>query len=384
MNRDTVRLLLIGSTVVAATLSVWFGIPLLQSWSTPSLERVWVVSSRLGDDVASAAPKEVLAGAPVTLYAVVETTLRGRTRFFGPLDRMRLGEEGAEVVDVEPWSSWWNSLEILWFKVEPVYGFDNENLETGFDPARIRYGETFMLAWGFRDQHAADTTPTGDDFPRVDVGTMRFKVQAAIRDVRDRVLDEAVSPGPEGVHAATIAEQPHRVTVRASDVPLGVVQGYAGLPYVPVSAGLPAAEHPAARFIGGTILDFWIATHRALGAVELPFFGWEELADWGTIVVAEMFLANDGIYYHTDDPLRPVTFDEVQAGDLLSIEDHVGVLYQDRGPGGRGDGVLNRWDRLLGGYFEPLRDMPVEDAFHSGITVYRLTPRVGSGDAVAR
>ena len=45
---------------------------------------------------------------------------------------------------------------------------------------------------------------------------------------------------------------------------------------------------------------------------------------------------------------------------------------------------MNRWDRLLGGYFEPLRDMPVEDAFHSGITVYRLTPRVGSGDAVAR
>jgi len=116
----------------------------------------------------------------------------------------------------------------------------------------------------------------------------------------------------------------------------------------------------------------------------LPFFGWEELEERGTIVVAEMFLAVDGIYYHTDDPLRPVTFDEVQAGDLLSIEDHVGVLYQDRGPGGGGDGVLNRWDRLLGGYFEPLRDMPVEDAFHSGITVYRLTPRVGSGDAVAR
>lgn len=67
MNRETVRLLLIGSTVVAAALSIWFGIPLLQSWSTPRLERVWVVSSRLGDDMASAAPKEALAGAPVNL-----------------------------------------------------------------------------------------------------------------------------------------------------------------------------------------------------------------------------------------------------------------------------------------------------------------------------
>ena len=77
------------------------------------MERVWVVSSRLGDDMASISPKEVLAGEPVNLYAVVETTLHGRRRFFGPVDRMRFGESGTEVVDVESWSTWWNSLEIL-------------------------------------------------------------------------------------------------------------------------------------------------------------------------------------------------------------------------------------------------------------------------------
>ena len=84
----------------------------------------------LGDDIASAAPKDVLAGAPVNLYAVVETTRRGQRRFYGPVDRIRLGGDGAEVVDVEPWSTWWNALEVLWFKVEPIYGFYNE----GFDP----------------------------------------------------------------------------------------------------------------------------------------------------------------------------------------------------------------------------------------------------------
>lgn len=348
------------------------------------MERVWVVSSRLGDDMASTSPKEVLAGEPVNLYAVVETTLHGRRRFFGPVDRMRLGELGTEVVEVEGWSTWWNALEILWFKVEPVYGFDNENFKSDFDPGDIRYNETFMLAWGFRDQHAADTMPTGDDFPRVDVGTMRFKAQAVVRDVRDRVLDEATSPGLEGVHATMITEQPHRVTVRASGDALGIIQGYAGLPYVPVSKDLLASAHPAGRFIGGTILDFWIATQRALGAANMEFFGWEDLGEWGTTVVEEMFLAEDGTYYYTYDPVRPVTFDEVQAGDLLSIEDHVGVLYQDRSPGGGGDGVLNKWDRLLGGYFEPLRDMPVEEAFHSGITVYRLTVQVGPDADVAR
>jgi len=374
VNREKLRLLLIGSTVIAAALSIWFGLPKFRSWSTPQLERVWVVSTSLGDDVASAAPKEALAGAPVTLYAVVETRLRGRRRFFGAVQSARLGAEGAEVVEVEPWSTWWDSLEVLWFKVEPLYGFDNENMEEDFEPEQILFGENFMLAWGFRNQHAADIAPTGDAFPQVEVGTMRFKAQVAIRDVNDRVLDEAISPGAEGIHAATIAEQPHRVTVRASDAPLGVVQAFAGLPYVPVRDGLAPAEHPATRFIGGTILDFWIATQRRLGSTDLPFFGWEELPEYSTVVIDEMFLANDGAYYFTNDPLRPVTFEDVRVGDLLTIEDHVGVLYQDRGPGGAGDGILNAGDRLLGGYFEPLRDMPVGDAFVSGITVYRMPP----------
>lgn len=373
MNRETLRLLLIGSTVVAATLTLWFGVPLLQSWSTPRLERVWVVSSSIGDEVASSAPRETLSGTPVTLYAIVEATRRGQRRFYGPVGRARLGGEGAEVVEVEPWSAWWNALEILWFKVEPVHGFDNESFAVDFSAADIPYGETFMIAWGFRDRHAADIVPTGDAYPRVDVGTMRYKAQAVVRDTRDRVLDEAVSPGPEGVHATAIAEQPYRVTVRAGDSALATLQGYAGLPYVPLMTALAPPEHPATRFIGGTILDFWIATQRRLGA-DLPFFGWEQLADHGEVVVAEMYLADDGAYYHSDDPLRPVTFDEVEAGDLLSIEDHVGVLYQDRGPGGAGNGVLDGADRLLGGYFEPLRDMPLRDAFHAGITVYRLDP----------
>ncbi|MGD8816815.1 MAG: hypothetical protein PVJ51_06485 [Acidobacteriota bacterium] len=381
MNRERLRLLLIGSTVIAAALSFIFGIPRLRSWSTPRLQRVWVVSSYLGSDIASAEPASVLAGTPVTLYAVVEATRWGRRHFYGPVDRVRLGGEDAETVEVEPWSDWWNALEILWFKVEPLFGFDNETFDPDFEPTAIEYKETFMLAWGFRDRHAADITATGDDYPRVEVGTMRFKAQAVVRDLRDRVLDEAASPGPEAVHAASIAEQPHRVTVRASDAPLGVLQSYAGLPYVPVLVALPPAEHPATRFIGGTILDFWIATQRSLGA-DLPFFGWQELAARGEVVVEEMYLANDGTYYYTDDPLRPVTFDEVRVGDLVSIEDHVCVLYQDRGPGGPGDGVLNGVDRILGGYFEPLRDLPMADAFVSGITIYRVD--TGTDPAGAR
>ena len=71
-------------------------------------------------------------------------------------------------------------------------------------------------------------------------------------------------------------------------------------------------------------------------ASALPFLSWEELPQHATTVVEEMFLATDDAYYFTDDPLQPVTFEDVQPGDLLAIEDHVGILYQDRSPGGGG------------------------------------------------
>ncbi|MFQ5744040.1 MAG: hypothetical protein ACE5HV_10680 [Acidobacteriota bacterium] len=364
---------MIASTLVAALVTLWLGVPRLRRGLTPKLQRVWVVSAALGDELASAAPDVELVATPVTLYAVVEAGAGdpGR-RFFGPVDQIRLGGPDAEIVKVEPWSRWWNRLEFLWFKVEPLYPFDNEKLSDRFLPSDIRYQETLMLAWGFSPRHAADISPSSDAFPRSEVGTMRFKAEAVIRDSRGRILDEASSPGADAVQAIGIEEQPHRVSLRASDTPLGMIQAYAGLPYVPVLASLPPEEHPATRFIGGTILDFWIAVHRRLGDHELPFFSWRQLPDYASTVVEEMFLAEDGTYYFTDDPPRAVTFDDVRIGDLLAIEDHVAVIYQDRGPGGGGNGVLDRWDRLLGGYFEPLRDIALGDAFVSGITVYRM------------
>lgn len=380
MNRETLRILLVGSSVVAATLSVWFGLPRLKRWITPDLDRVWVVSAALGDEVASLRPREVVSGTPVTLFAVIEGGGDDGPRLFGSVDRVRLGGPDSEVLEVEPWSSWWYPVEFLWFKVEPVYPFDNEDFAADFRPDQIQYQDTFMLTWGFRDRHAADIGPTGDAYPDWEVGTMRYRVQVVLRDAEERVLDEAVSPGAGAVHASRFQDRPHRISVRASDEPLGRIQAWAGLPYVPFPEGPPPAEHPAERFLGGTILDFWIASLRRGGA-DWPYFGWEELPRRAEVVVDEMFLASDDVYRRYRDPGQAITWDEVQPGDLVAIEDHVGVLYQDRGPGGGGDGVLNRWDRLLGGYFEPLRDLPLGDAFLSGATVYRLPAPTSSSTA---
>jgi len=109
-----------------------------------------------------------------------------------------------------------------------------------------------------------------------------------------------------------------------------------------------------------------------VGAYDGPLLAWDRLPDVADVVVADMFLANDGIYYYTDDPMQPVRFGEVQVGDLLTIEDHVGVVYQDRGRGGGGDGLLGGEDRLLEAYFEPLRETAAGEAFVSDITVYRV------------
>lgn len=372
MSRDTLRILLIGSTVVAAALSAWLGLPRLRLWMTPGLDRVWVVSAGLGDEVASLQPREVLSGTPVTLFAVVEAPSGdGERRLYGSVDRVRLRGADAEDLDVEPWSGWWYPLEFLWFKVEPVYPFDNEDFAEDFRPEDIRYQDTFMLTWGFRDRHAADLEPTGDAYPDWNVGTMRYRVQAVLRDAEERILDEASSPGADAVHVDRLEGRPHRVSARASEQPLGRVQAWAGLPYVPFPQQPVPQQHPAERFLGGTVLDFWIAALRRGGA-DLPYFSWEELASRGEVVVDEIFLGDDDVYHPYRDPGRQITWGEVRPGDLVAIEDHVGVLYQDRSPGGGGDGVLNRWDRLLGGYFEPLRDLSMGDAFVSGATVYRL------------
>ena len=99
---------------------------------------------------------------------------------------------------------------------------------------------------------------------------------------------------------------------------------------------------------------------------------WDRLEEVADVVVDDMFLANDGAYYWTSDPLRPVDWGTVMPGDIVTIDDHVGIVFEDRGPGGGGDGVLNRWDEAWEAYFEPLRTTQLGEAFVSDIRVWRL------------
>ena len=370
---DTTRMLLIASTVVSGLLLIVFGIPRVRALATPSLTGVRVVSAALGDVAPRGRPHSVLVGVPVTLYALVEALPFGTEtpRLYGPVEWVSLGSEDTELTAVEPWSPWWYSLEILWFKVEPVHGFANDSFDPDFQLDELAYQDSFMTAWGFSPSHAADIRPTADAFPRIPVGTMRFSAQAVVRDHRDRILGRAIAAGAESILASGAAA-PHRVTVTAGTDPLGQLQGFAGLPYVPFVGRVVAAQHPAAGRIGGTVLDYWITANRELRSRSLPYFSWEELSNHADLLVDDMFLANDGTYYYSNDPLRPVTFDRVRPGDIVAIDDHIGVLFEDRGPGGGGDGLLNRWDRVLEAYFEPLRDSMMGDAFIADISVLRL------------
>lgn len=370
---------LIGSLLLTLALLYWFGAPRLARWLTPDVRRVHVVSAALGDSLATAGPREVAAGTPVTLFAVVEAVASdGSPRYYGPVDRLRLGSGESPAVDAEPWSSRWLGLEILWFKVEPLHPFFNEQQSETFRPVDIQYAETLMTSWGFAQRHAADITPTGDEFPRWAVGTMRYRVRAVVRDQRGRVVAQALSPGAAAVHAREPWRRPHRVSVRDPEGVLGRMRGYAGLPYVPMppSASARAVE----AYLGGTVLDFWVGAQRQLGR-DLPFHSWSELPRHADLVADDIFLARDGLYYYGRDPLRQVRFGEVQVGDLLAIDDHVGVLLEDRGPEGAPDGVLGRGDRVLEAYFEPLRESALGDAFVSGVQVYRWDTGV-AGDAV--
>jgi len=369
---ERLRLALITSTVVATLLSVVFGVPRARAWLTPQVQRVWVVSAALGDTVASVVPKETASGMPVTLFAILEATPRfGGVEpvLFGHTPSVRLAAD-AEPRPVEEWSTWWYAPEFLWFKVEPTFPFTNETFDPGFVASQIAFTDNYQVSWGFGWSHAADIDASGDAYPELGAGTMRFMARAVIRDRRDRILQRSTSPGGAAVHATLQAGRPHRVTVRAGDDAFGFLHGFAGLPYVPV-IGTPR-EHPAELFLGGTILAFWQAAQRAAGAYHGPILPWDRLDEIADRVVDDMFLATDGTYYWTRDPLRAVDFDVVRPGDILTIDDHAGVLYEDRGPGGGGDGLLNRWDRAFEAYFEPLRTTQLGEAFVADIAVWRL------------
>jgi len=373
-HAERFRLLLIGSTVIAATITVVLGVPRLRDFMTPEIERVWVVSAAFGDSVATATPKETLQGAPVTLLAIIEARppFASGTRLYGTVDEVVLDPAvGARAV--QPWSDWWYSLEFLWLKVEPLHGYANPEFEPDFDLADIVFTNSYQVAWGFAPSHAVDVSPAGDIFPDLATGTMRFAARAVVRDWRDRILQQVESPAAEAVGAAGVAEQPHRISVRAADDAFGWLQAYAGLAYVPFEDTRPQ-NHPVSTYLGGTVLAYWLRAQQQAGSYDGDLVTWESLDAIADVVVDDMFLANDGSYYWTKDPLRQVEWGVVQPGDIMTIDDHVGIVFEDRGPGGGGDGVLNGWDEAWEAYFEPLRLTRLDEAFVADIRVWRLRP----------
>jgi hypothetical protein len=379
---ERLRLLLIGSSVLAILATALLGVPRVRGLMTPRIERVFVVSAALGDATAAALPRDVLRGTPVTLFALVEARSwpGGEVHLYGPIPEADLGEGS---VAVRPWKTWWYPLEFLWFKVEPLYGFDNESFEPGFAPADLVFTDAYQVAWGFEPRHALDVKPAADVFPDLDVGTMRFAARAIVRDWRTRILQQVESPGAAAVHAPAALGRPHRVSVRAGDDALGRLQAFAGLTYVPFATSEQSTA-ALADYLGGTVLAHWLRASQQAGAYAGPVVPWSALADVADVVVEEMFLGNDGEYYWTNDPLRTVDWDVVESGDILAIEDHIGILAEDRGPGGGGDGRLNRWDVAWEAYYEPLRTVPLGDAFVSGITVWRLHSGAAGEGGTAR
>lgn len=375
---ETIRTALIASSVVAAMLILVVGVPRALAMLTPRVERVWVVSAALGDSVASHTPREVAEGTPVTLYAVLEARpwLSGESRLYGTIEEVRLGPDEPPR-PVEEWSNWWLAPEFLWLKVEPTLPFANPEFDPAFGVEAIGFSDSYQIAWGFGWSHAADISPTADDYPDWDTGTMRFAARVVLRDHRDRILQQMTGASSSAVLAADPRDRPHRVTVRGGDDPFGRMRGYAGLPYVQMVGEVPVESHPTSLYLGGTVLDFWIGGLRGAGEWSGGYVPWESLPERARVIVEDMFLATDGSYYYSDDPLRAVGWDSVQPGDIVTIDDHVGILFEDRGPGGGGDGILNRWDRILNAYFEPLRENEMGEAFHADIRVYRLEGLVG-------
>ena len=137
-----------------------------------------------------------------------------------------------------------------------------------------------------------------------------------------------------------------RYSFRAGDDFLGWLTSFFNVPYVFASAG-KGARSQAERYVGADCADILVAALRRAGHRELEYTSVAGLIDRLERVGAPVVLGKQptalrfGRDVHVGDL---VALDYVGYEDLPRDWDHIVVVVEDRGPGGKPDGVLGPED----------------------------------------
>jgi hypothetical protein len=199
----------------------------------------------------------------------------------------------------------------------------------GFD--KIEYVETPIDARGpiLRVRDAAPTAALlVRDGPTRPLGVMRLAATVELDGV------SRSTPGADDAPDGQIAARVFRYTFRSGSTFLGWLSTFYNVPYLFGSAG-KGAKSQAERYVGADCADILVAALRRAGRTDLEYTSVAGLVD-----------ALDRV----DHP-RP--------GDLLALDyigddgqlprawDHIVVLVEDRGPGGKPDGKVGPEDIVL-------------------------------------
>ena len=306
------------------------------------------IVSRVGSGgAADATPKRALAKDGVTLFALVEVEHDGARTLYSDAGNVRWR---GKPVTTRPLAEA-PAITIAWRKIEPSVADMSNTASGSFRYETIPYVATAWRAGGaaapgtaIADVHPTLTPDHGDG-----LGTMRY--QLVVRQ-GDRTL---TSPGIEarrGRGAGGLADDVHRVSLRADDSFLGMLGEMYGQPYIWASAGGSDRTHQSERLEGSDCADLMVYGARRTG-LAIPY-GWTGSLEKHARVLGKGALADDGVYRNARG--EPVAF--TRPGDLVLFPRHVGALVEDRGT----RGVLDTADLMLHTLFDSPKQQPIAES----------------------
>jgi hypothetical protein len=330
-------LLLLGSAVAHAQ-------PRCTLTGTPWLEgRVGrarvarAVDARLGEEI------EVFVAAPGRLdgRAVVFGAAPGRTPF------ARCGDARVTWRRVEPRMQHTETRapngDVKVYANAVVFG-EKHGQWIGFDS--LEYVETPLEATGplLRVRDAAPTDALlHREGPTRALGTMRLAATVELGGVARSTFGKEDAPG------GLISARVFRYSFRDGDGFLGWLGSFYNVPYLFGSAG-KGANAQAERYVGADCADVLVAALRRAGRRELEYTSVAGLVDKLDRVAPAVEVKAGGA------PTSLRWGRDVRPGDLLALDyvgddgqlprdwDHIVVLVEDRGPGGKPDGLLGPED----------------------------------------
>jgi hypothetical protein len=312
-----------------SVLSVWiFGFLLGSALNTvPDVDSVSVLWKTTDRDFPAEGTASVMLTDDVTLELLVrfkDGTCAVRSTSYYQATTLRTCDRSATEL---------SHLRVLWWRLEPRAMFVPRSAR-GVGPAlefqQRLFGQTRA------DRFILAETTIDDGTLDAQAGTARFS--ATLLGLNDETLAQA--PGPEAPERAFV------MRVRSGNDLVGMAHELLGVPYADAARGAPPALHETELMLAASDWTLPIYAARRMG-LSLPYAGFNTLRS----------------------ALTEVKLGHAQAGDVVLVNDAVGLLVHDRGK----RGAVEPTDMVLTAWKGSARVVPVQSLSQGPIHVYRFT-----------